>query len=119
MDYKALVELPLVRNRAKQRIIASFDDTTKSKIERNEVEIASLPLAILYISIASDRRLTERFSLFEAKRINSHLQQEKRVDVILEVAKALKWDIKYGKNREIWVPFAKYLEKCSKGTIAA
>lgn len=117
LDYKALVELPLVRNRAKQRIIASFDDSTKSKIERDEVEIASFPLAILYISVASDRRLTERFALFEAKRINAHLQQEKRLDVILEVAKALKWNIKHSKNGETWVPFSKYLESTAKGRL--
>jgi DNA primase large subunit len=117
LDYEALVELPLVRNRAKQRIIASFDNETKNKIESDEVEIASFPLAVLYISVANDRRLTERFSLFEAQRINGYLQIENRVDVILEVAKALKWNIRYCKNGEIWVPFNKFLESTAKGRL--
>ena len=117
LDYKALSDLPLVRNRAKQRIITSYDDSTKSKIESNEVEMASFPLAILYIAVADDRRLTERFALFEAQRIKAYLQQEKRVDVILEVAKALKWKINYGKNGELWVPFNKYLESTAKGRL--
>ncbi len=121
LDYQALVELPLVRNRARQRILASFDAATyllaNTKKEPEEVEIASFPLAILYVALACDKRLLERFSLFEAQRINAHLSMEKREDVIIEVAKALKWNINYSKNGEVSVPFFKYLASTAKGRL--
>lgn len=119
LDYKTLVELPGVRDRAKQRIIASFDIATylSSDPKDDETEIASFPLAILYVAAAKDRRLTERFSLFEAQKINTHLKKETRKDVILEIAKALKWNINYGKNGEISTNFNKYLESTTKGRL--
>jgi DNA primase large subunit len=119
LDYKTLIELPRVRDRAKQRIIASFDDElySSSKPEEDEIEIASFPLAILYVAGASDRRLLERFSLFEAQRINAHLKEEKREDVLLEIAKALKWKINYDKNGTILVFFNNYLESATKGRL--
>jgi DNA primase large subunit len=119
LDIQTLVELPSVRERAKQRIIASFDNSQNlfSESKDVEVEIASFPLAILYISGACDRRLLERFSLFEAQRINAHLREEKREDVLLEIAKALKWNINYDKNGNILVFFNNYLESTSKGRL--
>jgi DNA primase large subunit len=125
LDYLSLVSLPLVRDRAKQRVIASFDaeafETSKQREnyanKREEEEILSFPLAILYVAVAGDKRLLDRFSLFEAQHINAILKLEDREDVILEVAKALKWQIKYGKNGEVSVPFAKYLESTSKGRL--
>lgn len=119
LNYKSLVELPRVRDRARKRVMASFDITSylSSETEDIEVEITSFPLAILYVVAASDRRLLERFSLFEAQRINMHLKQEKREDVILEIAKALKWNINCSKNGEISTPFTKYLESTTKGRL--
>ena len=119
LDYKSLAELPGVRDRAKQRIIASFDIATYlcSAQKEDETEIASFPLAILYIAAAKDRRLTERFSLFEAQKINAHLKKETRGDVILEIAKALKWNINYNKTGEISTNFYKFLRKHNKRSI--
>lgn len=118
LDYKTLIELPGVRERAKRRIKASFDSSYSfSKPIYDETEIASYPLAILYVAGSDDRRLTERFALFEAQRINVHLKDEKRVDVILEIAKAFNWRINFGKNGIILTSFPKYLESTSKGRL--
>ena len=119
LDYKTLVELPHVRERAKQRIVASFDISSylSSEPTDDETEIASFPLAILYVAGASDRRLLERFALFEAQHINAHLKEENREEVILEIAKAFKWKINYDKNRGILTSFSKYLESTTKGRL--
>ncbi len=118
LDYKTLVELPRVRERAKQRITASFDSSyLSSQPMDDETEIASFPLAILYVAGAGDRRLLERFALFEAQRINVHLREEKRVDVILEIAKAFKWKINFDKKGGVLTFFPKYLESAAKGRL--
>lgn len=82
-----------------------------------ETEIASFPLAILYVAGVGDRRLIERFALFEAQRINNHLKEEQRADVILEIAKAFKWKINNAKNGQVLASFSKYLESTAKGRL--
>jgi DNA primase large subunit len=123
LDYKALVDLPKVRDRAKQRVRASFDITEylssePKNLEKDiETETLSFPLAILYVSTAKDRRLLERFSLFEAQRINVNLKKEKNNDLIFEIAKALNWNVKYEDTGDVSVPFTKYLESTGKGRL--
>ncbi len=118
LDYRTLVELPRVRERAKQRIKASFDPSQLStQLMNDETEIASFPLAILYVAGVGDRRLIERFALFEAQRINNHLKEEQRADVILEIAKAFKWKINNDKNGQVLASFSKYLESTAKGRL--
>jgi DNA primase large subunit len=121
LDFNALAEVPLIRMKAIERIRSSFDVAAyfSRKMKENEfgeVEIASFPLAIMYVALTKDKRFIERFSLFEAQRINAHLQREKRIDVILEVARALKWDIKYC-DGDVLTPFSKYLGSTAKGRL--
>jgi DNA primase large subunit len=122
LNYEALVESPLVRARAKQRVQSSFDLALRLSIEPSQdadTEIASFALAILYVAGVGDSKLVERFALFEAQTINRYLKEEKRTDVIIEIAKAFKWDVDfegYG-NTIILVPFAKYLENTTRGRL--
>jgi DNA primase large subunit len=121
LDYKELIETPSIRERAKERITTSFDNSVeppkKNKTPKEEVEIASFPLAILYVAVANDRKLTEHFALYEAQKMNVFLKQENREDVIFEVAKALKWKVNYRKNGEMSAPFYKYLESTTRGRL--
>jgi DNA primase large subunit len=123
LDYEALVGLPRIRKRARQRIASSFELASHLSIEPSndfETEIASFPLAILYAAGTGDRKLVERFALFEAQQINRYLKEEKREDVILEIAKAFKMEITFDENRvgtKISIPFAKYLENTARGRL--
>jgi DNA primase large subunit len=122
LDYKALADLPRIRKRAKQRMYASFELAMRLSLEPDsdfETEILSYPLAILYATGTGDRHLIERYALFEAVQINRYLGEEKREDVILEIAKAFGWKIQISeeKPRAILIHFAKYLENVSKGRL--
>src|SRR3990170_5081508 len=101
LDYEAIVGLPLVRTRAIQRITSSFELASRLSLEPSkdfETEIASFPLAILYAAGTGDCKLVERFALFEAQIINRYLKEEKREDVIIEIAKAFKWEINFSES---------------------
>jgi len=123
LDYEALVESPLVRMRAKQRVQSSFDlalSLSAEPCQDSDTEIASFPLAILYVAGIADSKLLERFSLFEAQIINRYLQQEKRADVIFEIARAFNWAVtseEGTRNNILLVPFAKYLENTTRGRL--
>jgi DNA primase large subunit len=121
LDYQTLVGFPHIRNRAKQRVYASFELASRLSTKRSkdsETEIISFPLAILYVAGIGDRRLIERFALFEATQVNSYLDNEEREDVILEIAKSFNWDIHVEpKSHTYTLHFAKYLEMGSKGRL--
>ncbi|HKZ88270.1 MAG TPA: hypothetical protein VJ066_03810 [Candidatus Bathyarchaeia archaeon] len=124
LDYETLAGSPPVRTRAKQRIQSSFDLPLRLSLEpcnNVETEIASFPLAILYAAGIDDSKLVERFALFEAQTINTHLKNEKRTDVIIEIARAFKWDVKFEESvgsTEITVLFSKYIQNMSRGRLS-
>ncbi len=123
LDYEALVGSPLVRTRAKQRVQSSFDLALRLSAERsqdNNIEIASFPLAILYVAGIADSKLLERFALFEAQTINQYLKTEEHTDVIIEIAKTFEWDFSFenaGGATTILVPFTKYLSNAARGRL--
>ena len=122
LDYETLGELPRVRERARLRVRSSFDRSSYVSFEYSkdrdiDTEIAAFPLAILYVAGVADRRLLERFALFEAQRINRYLEEEKREEVILEIARAFSWNIEFEKSKtdsRISISFVKYLENTTK-----
>lgn len=121
LDFQTLVELPRIRNRARQRVYASFELASRLSIEPSkdsETEIASFPLAIFYVAGTGDRHLIERYALFEATQVNRHLDNEEHEDVILEIAKSFNWDIQFSPESHTYtLHFAKYLEMGSKGRL--
>ncbi len=122
LDYEMLLGLPAVRTRAKERVKACFDIAIHLSANRgdDDVEIASFPLAILYVSGVGDSKLLERFSLHEAQKVNMFLKSEMRTEIIIEIAKAFKWVVDYeqGKeNTQTIIPFSKFLENTSRGRL--
>jgi DNA primase large subunit len=120
LEFQTIVELPNIRQRAKDRIYDSMaiDSNSLSKpVKNEEVEIASYPLALLYLVGVGDKKLVERFALFEAEKIKSFLREEKRSDVIIEIARSFGWEIKTEDTLR-FIHFAKYLSCTSKGRLS-
>jgi hypothetical protein len=92
-----------VMSRAKQRIIASFVLGADRPSKNFDIEIPSFPVAMLMVKGVEDVTLTERYALFEAKKMFKFLREhEWRVDehthepttrIILKIAKFFEWDI--------------------------
>jgi len=120
LDFKAILELQPIRERAKQRISASFSLETKYSVEpsrHTEVELASYPVAIMLAAATEDRQLIERFALSEAQQVNLFLNLEKRPEVVIEIAKAFSWQIKSDLSGT-WIHFTKYLKNTSRGRLS-
>jgi DNA primase large subunit len=119
LNFETIAKLPEIRNRAKQRVSATFELASAISQETSKVyqiEIASYALAILYVAGIGDSSLIERFALFEAQRINSHLRMERKNDLIFEVAKAFNWAI-HTKDGSISIPFTKFLQASTTGRL--
>jgi DNA primase large subunit len=119
LDFQAIIELPMIRARAKQRISAAFSLAKRLSTDPSkqfDVEIASYPLAIMLVSGIEDRLLIERFALLEAQQINLYLKLEKRKEVILEIAKAFNWRVKT-EGDLVRLHVVKYLENASRGRL--
>ena len=121
LDFKELVSLPEIRKRAKERVLSSFDLNPKILQEANkdyEIEIVSYALALLYVSGIDDNKLTQRFALFEAQKINRYLTSEKHVEVMVEIAKTFKWNIKNDEgSKSLLIRFSNYLQNTSRGRL--
>ena len=126
LDIETLGGSPRVRKRAVLRVISSFDRSAHRLLENNrdidvDTEIAIFPLTVLYVAGVGDRRLVERFALYEAQKINRYLEEETREEVLLEIARGFKWDIRFERNKmenKISISFTKYLENTTKGRLA-
>ena len=126
LDIETLGGLPQVRRRTMLRVISSFDPSAHLLLEKGkdrdiDIVIATFPLAVLYVAGVGDRRLMERFALYEAQQINRYLKEETREEVILEIARTFKWDIRFEKSKtgtNILIPFTKYLENTTKAKLA-
>jgi DNA primase large subunit len=120
IDFNELASYKEIRERAKQRIISSLDPIPKLSQEISkhyEAEIVSYALALLYVSGIGEDKLTQRFALFEAQKINSYLKNEKHVGVIIEIAKAFNWNITDNDDGSFSIHFSKYLQNTSRGRL--
>ncbi len=109
----------MIRERARQRISASYSLAKRLSTEASQqfdIEIASYPLAIMLVSGTGERLLIERFALLEGQQVNLYLKIERRKEVILEIARAFKWQIKT-EGDLTWLHFTKYLENASRGRL--
>lgn len=121
IDVKDLVELEGVVNRAKERIIATFELIAYYSQEPSkhlEVEIASFPVAALVVTGVSDIALAERYATSEAKKTYGYLLGEKE-EVILSIAKFFNWDIKPTKETPFpyTIHFVNYLNNATRGRL--
>ena len=125
LDIATLAASPRVRKRAFLRVASSFDRQSQSLLNSSKeidvaTEIAIFPLAVLYVAGVCDRRLTDKFAVYEAQRINGYLEEESREEVILEIAKTFEWDISFEKSRtenKISIPFSKFAENTTKARL--
>lgn len=120
LEFQAIAELPLIRERAKQRVSAAFMISHYLSEKPNidyEIEIASFPVAILYVAGAGDRSLIERFALVEAQQVNRYLMEEKNQDVILEIAKTFKWNVQIDNSHRLYLHFEKFIENAIRGRL--
>jgi DNA primase large subunit len=115
-----IVENVGVRRRAKERIFATFDlvaHYSEEPSKRFEIEIASFPVAVLYVGGTGEKGLAERFALFEAKQIEKYLESENE-DVILNIAEGFGWDIhRTGHTPSFAMHFVNYLGNATRGRL--
>ncbi len=122
-DFETIVNIPRVRERAMQRVSASFDfkaHFSKPLTHDPQTEVASYALALAYASGINDNKMIERFALYEADQINNYLKAETHEGVILEVARAFNWEIHTEKvdcQQTISVHFTKFIENTSRGRL--
>lgn len=122
-DFESAINVLLIRERAKQRILSSFDFRARFSqplTHDPQSEIASFALALAYVSGVSDNKMTERFALYEADQINEYLKNEKHEDVIVEIARAFNWRVRIENEqgqRTISIPFGKFLENSTRGRL--
>ncbi len=105
---------------AEERVTSSFDspqedhDTWKVK---DDIVIASFPVAVMIVAAISDKYLKKRYALHEAKRIYAYLKRE-RLQKILEVAKSFSWDAEAvpqtkGLGYRVSLHFTNYLQNAA------
>ena len=118
LEFKDIVDAPAVRERAKQRILASFPGQVALMApSRNmEIEIASYPTAIILASATEDSLLIQRYALHEAKMIKAYLQAEKNPAIVFVIAESFKWQIR-SDTTGTWIHFANFLKNTSKGRL--
>jgi len=122
-DFETVVEIPLIRERAKQRIMSSFDFKARFSqplTHDPQTEIASFALALAYASGIADNKMTERFALYEADQINEYLKKESHEEVIIEIARAFDWSVQVKNEqdqRAISIHFEKFLENSTRGRL--
>jgi DNA primase large subunit len=123
-DFEAVINIPRVRERAKQRISASYEFKSHfaQPISRDpQTEVASYALALAYASGIGDPKMIERFALYEADQINEFLKAEKNEETILEVARAFNWELQVEEKIKgqhiISIHFTKFLKTSTAGRL--
>ena len=118
------MSIPLVRERAKQRVLASFDfeaHLNKPLMSDPATEVAAYALALAYASGIGDPKMIDRFALYEANKVNNSLKAEENEEVLLEIARAFDWKLqleeeKRGK-RIISIHYTRFLSNSTKGRL--
>jgi DNA primase large subunit len=88
------VDLQEILEHAEKRVTSSFNslqenyDTWKVK---EDIIIASFPVAVMIVAAINDKYLKKRYALYEAKRMYEYLRREK-LEKILNVAEHFSWD---------------------------
>ena len=122
-DFETIVNIPRIRERAKQRVAASFEfkaHFSKPLAHDPLAEVASYALAIAYASGINDAKMTERFALYEADEINEYLKAETHDEIILEIARTFGWEIRSDKESNqntICIHFTKFIENTARGRL--
>jgi len=120
LDFETIAGLEAIRDRAKQRITSTFElamAISQEPSKQFEIEVASYPLSIIYATGIGDPKLTERFALFESKRINRFLETEKNNDVIFEIANAFEWEVHVNQDLSFSIYFTKFLQNTARGRL--
>ncbi|MCW3998106.1 MAG: hypothetical protein NWF10_06005 [Candidatus Bathyarchaeota archaeon] len=120
IDFKELAFFPKIREMAKGRVLSSisFGPRTAPQISKDfENEIVTYALALLYVSVIGEDKLTKLFTKSEGDKINYYLKSEKHEDVIFEIAKAFNWDTEKNDDGSISISFSKYLQNASRGRL--
>jgi len=120
LDFEAIAKLPEIRSRAKQRVSSAFKlesalSQQSSKIY--QIEIASYALSILYVAGIKEPSLVERFALFEAQKINTHLKNEQKNEIIYEIAGAFNWELKKNEDDSVSINFTNFLKTSTRGRL--
>jgi len=116
-NYEPVIERATTR--IKESVLTPIKNipTLKRRVEDNNVEILSFPLAIIMMKLIDDPYFQRRFALFEAKKASLNLENED-VEKLLEIArKSFGWEIsKVNKNFSgmLKIRFTDYLKNASK-----
>jgi DNA primase large subunit len=87
-----------VLTKAEDRICeAMFYSKVSNKSTKNDIEIASFPIAVMMMSTLSKKSLKRRYAIAEAKRASSLLENEDR-EKLLDVADDFDWKIRLDKK---------------------
>ena len=122
-DFETIANIPSIRERAKQRVSGSFDfkaHFSRPLTHDPQTEITSFALALAYASGVGEKKMIERFALYEADQINEYLKAETHEEVILEIARAFDWKIRLEEeNRQhvILIHFTKFIENSTRGRL--
>lgn len=89
-------DLQEILEHAEKRVTSSFDSLQENhhtwKV-KDDIIIASFPVAVMIVAAINDKYLKKRYALYEAKKIYHYLKGEK-LEKIVEVAEHFKWDIR-------------------------
>lgn len=103
--------------------MSSFDfkaHFSKPLVSNSQTEIASFALALAYASGINDKKMIERFALYEADQINEYLKAETHEEIIFEIARAFNWELhieQENKQQTVSVHFTKFLENSTRGRL--
>jgi DNA primase large subunit len=108
IDELASPEYAPVVNRAEKRIEeAIIYALVSERLQKDEIEILSFPIAVMMTAAAKDPFLKRRYALAEAKRAYNLLKLENK-EKIMEIAKVFNWKIKPSERQKAPTETATY-----------
>ncbi len=121
VDIKDLTSLEAVVTRAMERVKSTFDleaFCSQDPPKRGEIEIASFPVAVLFVTGIHDKALTQRFATAEAKKVYESLLGEKD-ETILDIARFFRWSIDTSKTQpySYAISLIDYLRNSTRGRL--
>ncbi len=107
-----------ILTRAEQRIEeALLYAEVSTQLPKDEIEIASFPVAVMMVASTADTLIKGRYALAEAKRAYKLLNEEQDKNKILEIAGAFNWKIRLADKRppyEFALSFMDYLKNATR-----